>query len=558
MCDLPPLVERGNLGTLELSVPTFYEVLSRADEAVLQQVLGRPIVRLLRALLGRDLSVKVMREALLRLYPAHQLIARELASPVLLEMLSPAEVEEIAARLTLEPTRRIEQLVQLLRPQSQSAVRLMETFSVVPPESVSGSSSVTSETSVICRPDRCLFPHQHKAMRRVIERMSQYPHRVMLHMPTGAGKTRTAMQIVARHLVESAPSSVVWLATSEELCEQATDEFEATWRCVGDSEVTMTRAWGRHRVSGESMLSPGSHMIVAGLAKLRSISQSDQVFLPRLGDRVSLVVFDEAHQAIAETFRTVVDVLVARGERTRLLGLTATPGRSWNDRQEDLELSTYFSRSKVGLEIDGYASPLDYLVSSGFLAQPEYRQVRHAPATQLSDDQLRSLAIALDVPEELRVQLAEDDLRNLAIIRECQGMCQRHRRFIVFAATVEHSDMIAVVLRSLGVCAESLTGSTNSLERNRLIQWYRSDEPEPRVLVNFGILTTGFDEPKTSAVLIARPTTSLVLYSQMVGRALRGPLAGGNSKAEVVTIVDTSLPGFGDLVTAFSNWEDVW
>ena len=108
------------------------------------------------------------------------------------------------------------------------------------------------------------------------------------------------------------------------------------------------------------------------------------------------------------------------------------------------------------------------------------------------------------------------------------------------------------------MCAESLTGNTNSLERSRLIQWYRSDELEARVLVNYGILTTGFDEPKTSAVLIARPTTSLVLYSQMVGRALRGPLAGGNREAEVVTIVDTSLPGFGDLVAAFSNWEDVW
>ena len=71
-------------------------------------------------------------------------------------------------------------------------------------------------------------------------------------------------------------------------------------------------------------------------------------------------------------------------------------------------------------------------------------------------------------------------------------------------------------------------------------------------------MTTGFDAPRTSAVLVARPTKSLVLYSQMVGRAIRGVKAGGNEKAEVVTVVDYQLPGFGSVADAFKNWEDVW
>ena len=78
------------------------------------------------------------------------------------------------------------------------------------------------------------------------------------------------------------------------------------------------------------------------------------------------------------------------------------------------------------------------------------------------------------------------------------------------------------------------------------------------VLCNYGVLTTGFDAPRTSAAVIVRPTRSLVLYSQMVGRAIRGPAAGGNEACEIVTIVDTALPGFGDVADAFSNWEDVW
>ena len=77
-----------------------------------------------------------------------------------------------------------------------------------------------------------------------------------------------------------------------------------------------------------------------------------------------------------------------------------------------------------------------------------------------------------------------------------------------------------------------------------------------RVLCNYGVLTTGFDAPRTSAVLIARPTKSLVLYSQMVGRGIRGVRAGGNDSAEIVTIIDQGLPGFGNMAEAFTNWED--
>ena len=68
----------------------------------------------------------------------------------------------------------------------------------------------------------------------------------------------------------------------------------------------------------------------------------------------------------------------------------------------------------------------------------------------------------------------------------------------------------------------------------------------------------GFDAPKTSAVVIARPTKSLVLYSQMVGRCIRGPKAKGNSRCTVVTVADTGRYGFDSVTDAFSNWDDVW
>ncbi len=129
---------------------------------------------------------------------------------------------------------------------------------------------------------------------------------------------------------------------------------------------------------------------------------------------------------------------------------------------------------------------------------------------------------------------------------------------LVFAATVEHSRLLATVLRARGHDANEVSGATPPAERERRIRRFRANEDRPQVLCNYGVLTTGFDAPKTSAALIARPTKSLVLYSQMVGRATRGPRAGGNEVAEIVTVVDTVLPGFGSMAEAFNNWEDVW
>ena len=103
-----------------------------------------------------------------------------------------------------------------------------------------------------------------------------------------------------------------------------------------------------------------------------------------------------------------------------------------------------------------------------------------------------------------------------------------------------------------------MTYETGPLERNRIITRFRSTSHEPQVLCNYGVLTAGFDAPATSAAVIARPTTSLILYSQMVGRVIRGPRMGGTEACEVVTVVDRDLPGFGSVAESFMNWQDVW
>ena len=279
--------------------------------------------------------------------------------------------------------------------------------------------------------------------------------------------------------------------------------------------------------------------------------------LANLGDRTSLLVVDEAHKVIAPTYELIIEGISARKLSMPLLGLTATPGRTWNEPDADIKLAEFFQKKKVTLHVPGYKDPVEYLVHSGYLAEPEFRRLQYV-SDKLTNIEIRNLAEDLDVPASILKKLAGDERRSVLIIRELESMLLRHSRIIVFATTVAHAEMLTAVLSVREHNVKCITGETPSLHRSDAINWFKNNNQEKRIIVNFGVLTTGFDAPRTSAALIARPTKSLVLYSQMVGRAIRGKKSGGNEKAEIVTVVDTALPGFGNLNLAFTNWEDVW
>jgi len=247
--------------------------------------------------------------------------------------------------------------------------------------------------------------------------------------------------------------------------------------------------------------------------------------------------------------------------KASLIGLSATPGRSWNDPNEDLKLADFFYRQKVKLKIDGYENPVDYLVENGYLARTINTPLLYKSGIELSLNDIEYLRINFRLPPNVLDKISKDRLRNLSIISKVQNLIKKHKRIIIFGITKDHAIILNSLLTALRIDSKVLTSDTQSEFRKKIIEDFkisRIDHPEPKVLCNFGILTTGFDAPETSCAVIARPTDSLVLYSQMVGRAIRGVKSGGNEEAEIVTVIDESLPGFGNVAEAFSNWDDVW
>ena len=176
------------------------------------------------------------------------------------------------------------------------------------------------------------------------------------------------------------------------------------------------------------------------------------------------------------------------------------------------------------------------------------------PGIQLSDSELSRIARSLDIPDDILGRLSMSAQYVTAVLRAIEELiAQAHRRVLVFAATVDHANVLGAILAARNTRSAVVTSATPERIRNRSIQHFLSADDQTFVLVNFGVLTTGFDAPRASAVVIARPTSSLVLYSQMVGRVIRGPKAGGTDTCEIVTVMDLSLPGFGSVADAFLN-----
>ena len=379
--------------------------------------------------------------------------------------------------------------------------------------------------------------------------------RAVLHMPTGAGKTRTAMYILSTILAQEEPTVVVWLAASRELLEQAAEAFTSAWSHFGNRTVQLLRFWGDH---SPDIFSSTDSVIIAGLQKMHALMHRDRIALLKLAHATSLVVVDEAHQAIAPTYQDIIQTLTEVGKRNVLIGLTATPGRTWSDINADAQLSDFFDGRKITMEIDGWDDPVSYLVANGYMARPTYRQIPIDALANIEHDDFPQTDTFDYSPHALSL-LTESMERNTAILNEViRLITEGHTRIMLFSTTVRHAELMASTLVSMNIDGQMVSAATDNTSRFKIIRRYRKTHSQPMVLCNYGVLTTGFDAPGTSAAIIARPTKSLVLFSQMVGRATRGPRAGGNPTCTISTVVDISLPGFGDLVEAFTNWEDVW
>ncbi len=381
--------------------------------------------------------------------------------------------------------------------------------------------------------------------------------RSLLYMPTGAGKTRVTVQSAIDALNEGDLKyrRIVWIAGSDELCEQAVQTFADAWRSSGrNGLLSIERLWGTNEAVEEEF-DEGcvGQVVVATYQKLSANIANDQwhpeyEWLRRSG----LVIIDEAHSAAGQAFTGILAAFgFDRNQRDRskdpmpLLGLTATPKERIRTRfggvagliSIDLPAGVTDFEHLKNIKVLSKATPVDI---TGML-------IERADAEPLPKNFPRNPWL----PSAYDQQLESNEDRNKAIVDHIKTqMSNVESLILVFAASVAHAQILAALLTRAGIDTAAVSANTPKKLRQHYVKEFQ--EGRIRVLTNYGVLTQGFDNPKVNVVYVTRPIFSAAAYLQMVGRGLRGPANGGTEDCLIVNIRD-NLENFPDLKLVYQT-----
>lgn len=400
-----------------------------------------------------------------------------------------------------------------------------------------------------------LHDFQERIRRKVVNLIFENQKRFLIHMPTGSGKTRTAGEIIIDFIRLSSSKAllndkikILWIAQSSELCFQAYE----TIKWLFDQKATQNISIG-HFYDNEELpkdIENKSAIIFCGIQKLLLHYQED--VWQKIKNDNYLVVVDEAHRSVASQWVQALDNFVSNSS-VYLLGLTATPGIGKGGADSNYLLSTYYQSNKISITDKDYVEiqhPIKYLVERQFLAK--INRIDIDACVKLTDDVILSEDDEFKFTNKTLKELSVNHTRNSSIINIIKENSDKNKKILVFTCGLEHNRILQTLLKDNGIISETIDQGTKN--RNTIINQFKKGELN--VLLNFGVLTTGFDAPKTDVCLIARPITSVVMYSQMVGRILRGPENKGNYENTLYTIKDNL--GHGDYDNMFNSFNEFY
>lgn len=405
--------------------------------------------------------------------------------------------------------------------------------------------------------------------------------RLLVHMPTGTGKTKTTMHTIINYLEFTMEKKglIIWVAHTTELLQQAYDTFCEVWSHLGDGSIVAYKLWGTKNI--EDFDEPLNGIAFCGLSKLMSIHDSNKPLYNRLRQDCRLLVFDEAHKAAAAKTKKVVEGLMKmpKGYENRaLIGLTATPGRTTEDSYDNNVLTNMFGGKLISIDADilnqinmGKLKALNTVAETNIIKyfqerrilarmKPErlqYKQEFNKAELKILSGTLRDMGYNEKEFTEKQLQvLAVNKSRNTAITQRIRKLYSEKIPTIIFACSVDHAKMLSAMLTLEDIPNSLVTGDMDPMDRKNAIDAFKDRGSGVDIIINYEVLTTGFDSKNIRCVFITRPTKSIILYSQMLGRGLRGPMMGGNEECLLVD-VDDNLTAFNN-ETAFSHFNDYW
>jgi superfamily II DNA or RNA helicase len=294
--------------------------------------------------------------------------------------------------------------------------------------------------------------------------------KVLFQMPTGTGKTTVFSEIV--RLAQKKNKNVLLVVHRTELVEQIKDR-------LANFEVEAGI------ITAGVKPEPNKAIQVATI----------QTLLRREYPQADIVIIDECHHSKADTYKTLWEIY----PNARFLGVTATPVRLNGDGFADL------------FDVLIPLGKLSYFIKDGFLAPIKHRVCG-----------IPNLDNVKQVRRDYDLQMLKNVMLDNSLMADLIKSYQKYangKKAIVFAVDIEHSKSIVDRYLEAGINAIHIDANTPKQERKEKLAQFKNGTI--KVLCNVDIVSEGFDVPDCEVVQLARPTKSLVLYLQQVGRCMR-------------------------------------
>lgn len=389
-----------------------------------------------------------------------------------------------------------------------------------------------------------LHPYQLTIKNQVNKQLSFSGQReLIVQMPTGAGKTFTMLESLVDLLRSHIdPIIVVWLVNSNELARQSMESFTQLWKQKGDRSIAVYKFFDALKptefINNRGIVF-GSFSTVN--AVIKNQEHKSATFLVELAKRTHTLVIDEAHSSPANTYSGCISFFYHHGLK-KIVGLTATPGRE--GATELNALVEIYQRNIIQIK-DQHGAKVNNVVS--------YLQEREYLAKLKTDFLETSSTVSTQNEDKICEELAKDRSRNAKIIDKIEDAISNNLSTLVFACTLPHVFALYILCKQKGISSEFIVGETPPSKRMEILKRFKNREN--LVLINLDILETGVDIPSLDHVFITRPIGSGISYSQIIGRALRGPKNGGKKLNLITTLVDNIDLHSNEQMMFKSYWE---
>lgn len=406
-----------------------------------------------------------------------------------------------------------------------------------------------------------LADFQKEVKEKIVEKIKRPSSKAIVTLPTGAGKTRVAVEAVRDCLTELNEGSynpgkkaIIWLAHTEELCEQACVCFKQVWGSSSDiCGLHLVRFWGKYKKDfngyhqtfkaklAEPCVLVSTPQCIVNIIESGGGAQNADSLFGIIDESLRLMIIDEAHRAAAPSYRKI---LKAFNKQAPLLGLTATPFRDVflgdESREGTEDLKEIFKNLVEPTQTLG-DNPRLQLQKRKILATPEFVEIETPAKIRIPSLPSQSNLFFTDEEigriDDIMAREADALPRRLAILEKILPIARSENNSILyFGPSVKDAEQMAFLLRQENIASAVVSGDTRDSTRRQMVAEFKAGKI--RVLCNCEVLTTGFDAPRVTHVVMARPTVSLVLYEQMIGRGLRGVKFGGTDSCKIINCKD--------------------